>query len=445
MFQGIPWQPEQWKKLFFVIWSGQVFSLLGSRLVQFALVWWLTLQTGSGMVLATATIAATIPQVIVGPFVGALVDRWSRRSVMIVADSLIALSTVLLAALFATNLVQIWHIYAIMFARSVGGAFHWPAMQASTTLMVPKEHYSRIAGLNQTLQGVANIVSPPLGALLLSLLPMQWVLSVDVVTAALAVMPLLAILIPRPAQTAAQDARPSILREMIDGYRFMISWRGLLMVCGIAAFLNFLFAPAMALMPLLVTNHFQGEAYHLASLQTATGFGFIAGGLLLTAWGGFKRRMATSMFGIILVGAASILLGLAPSTAFFLAVVASFLTGLMLPVANGSLMAALQGSVPPRLQGRVFTLLSSATGAMMPLGLAIAGPLSDVFGAGLWFVVGGIAAIVLGIAAFFVPAIMHLEDEGAALGTKRQDQDGACSPEASPLPNDLPPAEETFS
>ena len=417
------WRPGDWKPLFFTIWGGQVFSLLGSRLVQFALVWWLTKTTGSGTVLATATMAAIIPGVALSPFIGPLIDRWNRRRLMIVADTLIALSTALLAALFALGVAEVWHIYVIMFARSVGGAFHWPSMQASTTLMVPKEHYSRIAGLNQSLQGIANIVGPPLGALLLELLPMQGVLAVDVLTAAIAVIPLLLIAIPQPKPI--RTARPSFFRDMSEGFRFLAAWPGLLGVVVVASLLNFLFAPASSLLPLLIAKHFGGGAFHLAGMQTAMGIGIIVGGLLLTAWGGFKRRMATALFGVVLLGAASMLLGLAPPTLFVLAILATFVSGLMQPIANGSIMAALQASTPPDLQGRLFSLTGSAAGAMMPIGLAIAGPLSDRFGANVWFLVGGVAAIILGGLAFFVPAIMNLEAQGAQLAAAREAGNGS--------------------
>ena len=231
------WKPESWKPLFFTIWGGQVFSLLGSRIVQFALVWWLTKTTGSGTVLATATMAAIIPGVVLGPFIGPLIDRWNRRTIMLIADSLIALATAFLALLFALGMAEIWHVYVIMFARSIGGAFHWPSMQASTTLMVPKQHYSRIAGLNQSLQGIASIIGPALGALLLELFPMQGVLMVDVVTAAIAVMPLLFIAIPQPKVTSR--TRPPFIHDMVEGFRFLISWPGLLGVVTISALLNF--------------------------------------------------------------------------------------------------------------------------------------------------------------------------------------------------------------
>jgi len=156
---------------FFVIWSGQAGSLLGSQLVQFALVWWLTQATGSATILALASLAALLPQILIGPIAGALVDRWSRRTVMIAADAAIALATLALAVLFWLKLATLWHIYALLLIRSLGAAFHWPAMQASTTLLVPEQQLSRIAGLNQTLAGMAGIFIPPLGALAIEILP----------------------------------------------------------------------------------------------------------------------------------------------------------------------------------------------------------------------------------------------------------------------------------
>ena len=219
-----------WMASFFLIWSGQAVSLLGSQLVQFALIWWLTQTTGSATVLATAVLVSLLPQILLGPLAGAIVDRWNRRMLMILADSLVALATVGLAVLFWTGLVQVWHVYALMLLRSAFGLFHWSAMQASTSLMVPKEHLSRIQGLNQMLNGVMNIGSAPLGALLLLWLPMQGILAIDIVTAAIAVTCLFFVAIPQPerhlsSQTwrgrdwlVAGRARRSALRVGLAGF-----------------------------------------------------------------------------------------------------------------------------------------------------------------------------------------------------------------------------------
>jgi DHA3 family macrolide efflux protein-like MFS transporter len=397
---------------FFTVWTGQVFSLLGSELVQFALVWWLTTTTGSAMILALATMMAVLPRVFVSPVAGALVDRWNRRTVMMMADGLSALAIVLLAVLFAFDAVQVWHVYVVMFVRAACGAFHWPAMQASTTLMVPEEHLARVAGLNQALQGLGAIVAPPLGALLLNVLPMQGVLAVDVVTAILAIAPLFLVHVPQPERAAVstQASRPSMMADLREAVRFLRAWPGILMIIAIAVLVNLLIFPALSLQPLLVTEHFGGDALQLAWLQSAFGVGMVSGGVTLSVWGGFKRRSLTGLLALALSGAGFAAIGVAPANTFPMALGAMFFAWFMNPIANGSLMAVLQIIVPADMQGRVFTLLQSAAGAMIPLGLVIAGPLADVLGVQIWFLVAGVAMAVMGIGALFVPAITRLDD-----------------------------------
>src|SRR5512143_3364431 len=164
---------------FFALWGGQVFSMLGCQLAQFSMVWWLTQSTGSATVLAFATMMAMLPQVLIGPIAGALVDRWNRRMVMMVAYGSVAVAALVLAAIFAASHVQVAFIYALIFYRAAAVAFHAPAMQASIPLLVPGKHLSRIAGMNQMLFGLAAIVAPPAGALLLSALPMHGILLIN--------------------------------------------------------------------------------------------------------------------------------------------------------------------------------------------------------------------------------------------------------------------------
>src|SRR5665648_1259746 len=153
---------------------------------------------GSAAVLATGTFISLLPQVLLGPFAGALIDRWNRRKIMIMADAIIAFATLIIVVLFRQNVIQLWHIFILLFIRAVAGTFHMTAMQASTSLMVPEKHLSRVAGMNQTLHGVVGLAAPPLGALLLASSPIFVVLSVDVITAVIAIAPLIFILIPQP-------------------------------------------------------------------------------------------------------------------------------------------------------------------------------------------------------------------------------------------------------
>jgi DHA3 family macrolide efflux protein-like MFS transporter len=403
----------QWKVPFFAIWTGQAFSLLGSMLVQFALVWWLTQQTGSATVLAMATLVALLPGIIIGPFAGALVDRWNRRTVMMVADSSIAVATLLLAYIYWRGAMQPWHVYAIMLFRSFAGTFHWPAMQASTSLMVPKAQLARIAGLNQALNGAMNIISPPLGALLISAFPLYGVLAVDVVTALLAVVPLGFVAVPQPEQSPSPEpvGVRSLWRDVREGFRYIWGWKGLFLVMMMATVLNLLLNPAFSLMPILITQHFQLGALQLGWMDSAWGIGVIAGGLALSAWGGFKRRIFTTMLGVVGMGVGTLLIGFSPANAFGLALGGMALTGLLNPIANGPLHAIVQDLVAPEMQARVFTVIQSLAMLMSPLGLAVAGPLADAFGVQTWFIIGGLSCLAIGIGGFFVPAIVHLEDD----------------------------------
>ncbi len=429
---------RRWATPFFTIWTGQAFSLLGSQLVQFALIWWLTKTTGSATVLATASLAGLLPQVVLGPIIGTLVDRWNRRLTMILADGAIALATFGLALLFLSGRVEIWHVYLLMFIRSTAGGFHWPAMQASTSLMVPKEHLARIQGLNQMLQGGMNIASAPLGAVLLDILSIQGILFIDIATAAMAIVPLFFIAVPQPKPDASPEAevqKNTFWQDFRLGLRYMFGWSGLVIIALMATLINFLLNPAGAMMPILVTKHFGGGAMQFAGLESTLGVGVIVGGVLLSIWGGFRRRVLTSMMGLIGIGLGSVLVGFAPASAYFMAVAGMFIMGFALPITNGPLLAAVQAAVAPEMQGRVFTLISSAASAMTPLGLIIAGPVVDRFGVQSWYIMAGVSSIAMALSGCLIPAVMNLE-EGRGRGDEGLTQTGAEAVAGAPVAAD---------
>jgi DHA3 family macrolide efflux protein-like MFS transporter len=404
--------PKRWQFPFFTIWTGQAFSLLGSHLVSFALIWYLTKLTGSATVLAMASLVGLLPQVLLGPVAGTLVDRWNRRIVMIFADTIVAVATAVLAFLFYRGEVEIWQIFVLMTVRSVAGSFHWPAMQASTTLMVPAEHYSRIQGLNQMLQGLMNILAAPLGALLLEVMPLQGVLMIDVGTALLAVSPLFFIAVPQPVKqimASGEMAKTTVWQEFKEGFRYAFSWPGLVIIGIMATLINLVITPGFSLLPLLVSQHFNGEAFQLAWMESAFGIGIILGGLLLGIWGGFKRRILTAMMGLFGLGLGVLALGLVPSYAFLVAVVIMFWLGLTNPITNGPLMAAVQAAVEPQMQGRIFTIIGSVSGLMSPLGLMLAGPIADRYGIQTWFLIGGMITLLMAASSLFIPAVMNFE------------------------------------
>ncbi|MCD4671702.1 MAG: MFS transporter [Anaerolineaceae bacterium] len=406
---------KPWKARFFTIWGGQALSILGSQLVQFALIWHLTVKTGSATVLATASMVGMLPSVILGPFVGTLVDRWNRRWIMLIADSIITLATAVLAVLFALDAVAIWHIYVVMFIRSLAGCFHGNAMSASTSLMVPVENLTRLQGINQMLNGGLNVVSAPLGALLLDVMPLQGILAIDVVTALLAILPLFFIQIPQPERIERgkmqSEAQATVWQDFKAGFRYLLGWPGLLIIGLMTVGINFTIIPAFSLLPLMVKDYFGGDAIQLSWVESAMGIGIIVGGALLGVWGGFKRKILTSMIGLMGMGAGTLILALAPSSAMTLAVGGALLVGLMNPLTMGPFFAVIQSTVEPDMQARIFSLLSSVGGGMAPIGLMIAGPVADRVGIQAWFLVGGLLCILMAVAGLFIPAVMNIEEK----------------------------------
>jgi MFS transporter, DHA3 family, macrolide efflux protein len=399
--------------VFWFIWAGQVFSGLGSSIAGFAMTWYLTEQTGSATILAAAMGAQIIPQVLLGPLAGALVDRWSRRWVMIGADGLGAALTVILVTLFSLGNVQLWQILAVMFLRASAGIFHWAAMQSTTPLMVPQQHLPRVAGLNSAINGASGIVAPALGAMLFSLTTLPVILSLEVITAGIAILPLLLVFVPQPVRSQPDqegEGAQSVLADMKFGLRYVWQWPGLRMVVLLAVVVNLMFTPMFALLPVLVTQRFDGSVGDLAVIQAAWGIGLAVGGLALGAWGGFKRRIVTSMLGLAVMSVSTAIIGFAPANFFSLAVGGMLVSGLMHPMVSGPLFAILQSVVPSDLQGRVLTLVISLGTAMVPLSLALAGPLSDAVGPHLWYILSGVISLAAALAGLSMKAVMKIEE-----------------------------------
>ena len=413
--------PRRWMHRFLAIWTGQQLSVIGSRAGQFALVWWLTLETGSVSVLATASLVAMIPRIVLGPIAGAAADRWNRQTMMILADSFVALAGLWLAWLFWSDAMQIWHIYVLMLARAIGGAFHGPAMAASTALMVPSRHYTRISGLNNTLQGLLDLVGAPLGALLLSVMTLDGIMLIDVATAAFAILPLLILRIPQPKTENVSSLRSrSLLSNTREGLRFVLGWRGLMIFLGGIWILQVATMPALSLLPLLVRTHYGGGATEYSMFSVAIGLGMVLGGLALTIWGGFSRKVHTILLGFSGVGLSTFLLGFVPGQFLWIGLVLIFVTGLMIPMVNGPIGAVVQATVPHEMQGRVFGLLGSVSALTTPIGLGVIALLGDAIRVPVLFVVVGVTHFIVICGLVLSSSFRNLEnrtstEEGSSL------------------------------
>jgi DHA3 family macrolide efflux protein-like MFS transporter len=388
-------------------------SLLGSSLVQFSLVWWLTKETGSATVLAMASMFALIPEIVIQPFAGAITDRINRKKVIILSDAAIALATLVLGVFFFLDHVEIWYIYVIMMIRGIGSAFHYPAEQASVSLMVPKDQLARIAGLNQAAKGVINIVAAPMGALVMDLIGVEGSLLIDVVTAILAIGIVSFTFIPRQQQLAKKDGTwfGVVMHDMKEGFQYLIGWKGLMVITVMALIFKIALSPAFSLIPLLVSSHFLGDAAKYSMVEVAAGIGIIGGGSILGMWGGFKKKVYTMLMGGIGVGLGMILLGSIPQDGFFFSLPTMFLIGFMIPMVDGSLMAIMQEKIDNEYQGRVFTMFGSILYLSTPVGLAIAGPVSDALGVQFWFILAGVLVILTMAGGLFFKSLREIEKE----------------------------------
>ena len=396
---------------FFILWTGQALSLLGSQAVQFALIWWLTLQTESATVLATASFLGLFPQAILGPAIGALVDRWNRKRIMFFADASVAVASVVLAILFATGTATITHVFALLFLRALGGAFHTPAMMASTSLMVPKDLLARIQGLNQGLQGGLLVISAPIGAFLVSWLPMAGVMVIDVVTALVAVVPLIFIHVPQPERSGgdseAAGGLRSVATEVAEGVRYLWQRSGHFGVLGLVTLINLFMVPAFSLLPLLVTER-GGDAQQLGWLTSAFGIGTLGGGILLAVWGGFRRHILTTLTALFGIGLAVLALTAAQQERFLFSLASIFGVGFFVALVNGPIQALLQATIAPEVQGRIFTLYGSLATLASPVGLILAAPIAEWLGVLAWYVAGGVICLLMGAIGFATPRIRRL-------------------------------------
>lgn len=400
-----PRRQSHWQWRFWAIFIGQALSLVGSSLTQFVLLWWITDTTGSVSALAIAGLVALLPQALLSPLGGVLADRLSRRALMIMSDLVSALCMVVLIVLFQTGQIALWHIYTLMFVRSAMQAFQAPAAAASVAMLVPEAFLPRAAGLNQGMQSVTLIAAAPLGALAISLMPLGWALGIDVLTALLAIVPLLRYRIPQPRQ-AAQRGLGGFAREFRDGLRAV--WddavlRHLYLLLGAVVLV---IMPSFTLVPLLVKEHFGGGAPQVALMEGLAGAGMAAGGLLVAALAP-RRQMPWILGGFAASCLTMALTSLSPSSRFGLAVVFWSISGMTFTLANAPLTALLQLRIPNRLQGRALSLLNMVTGLAAPVGLALATPLGEWLGIRWLFVAMGALGAVISLGGFLSPHLMR--------------------------------------
>lgn len=386
---------QHWRSQVSWFLGSQAVSLLGSGLVQYALVWHLTMDSQSGQVMTLATIFGFLPMVALAPFGGVLADRYSRRLLIAGADALVAVSTVALFVAFLAGHGTYWMIFLIMAVRGLGQGVQMPAVGALLPQITPPEHLGRVNGFNSSIHATVTLVSPLLAGALLSVAPIQWVLLLDVVTAAVAIAILL-ILVRVPVPEGADAARGvHPLRDIASGLSYINRHRFVRRLLAYFAVLNFLAAPVSFLTPLQVTRTFSNEVWRLTAIEMAFAVGMMLGGVLVGWWGTRTRRVTTMGAAVVVLGALTVALGLPVS--FVLYNLWMFLSGLFLPFMSTPAMTMIQLSVEDRFMGRVYSILMMVSVAAMPLGMAVMGPFADTVSVEFLLVVTGSVMAVFGM------------------------------------------------
>lgn len=387
-----------WQRKTAVFLSSQTISLFGSALVQYAIIWHITLTTQSGVSLTISTLAGFLPQMVISLFAGVWADRYNRKLLIILADGLIATSTLILAVLFMMGYGQLWLLYLISAIRSFGAGIQQPAVGALLPQIVPTDRLMKVNSINSTLQPILYIISPILAGTMLSLYPLQNIFFVDVVTAALAITLLLFIRIP-PHAKAAEVQTTGYFDDLKAGVKYIHQHHVLRALFAFFAAVHVLIAPAAFLTPLLVARSFGEEVWRLTANEVVFFVGMILGGVLMTAWGGFKNRFRTIGLGCVIFGLTFCGLGIAQN--FYLYLVIMFLCGLPMPMFNVPATTVLQEMVEPDYMGRVFSVLSIIATSAMPAGMLIFGPLADKVSIEALLIISGLLMALPGAWLYF--------------------------------------------
>ncbi|MCK2119224.1 MFS transporter [Pseudomonas aeruginosa] len=399
----------RWRLRFWMIFSGQALSLVGSALTQFVLLWWIADTTGSVAALATAGMAAMLPQALLSPLGGTFADRYNRRLLMIAADVISALCMAVLIVLFLTERIELWHAYVMMFIRSAMQAFQTPAATASMAMLVPRDFLPRAAGLNQSMQSFTVVAAAPLGALAISVMPMGWALGIDVGTALLGIVPLLVFRIPQLRAAGARGIG-GIWTEFREGLTLVWGHPGLRRLYGLLGAVVLVIMPSFALLPLLIKEHFNGGAPQVALMEGLAGIGMVLGGMVVAALAP-RRQVPWVLWGFAASCLALALTGLVPGRLFGVAVAWWVLSGFTFILGNAPLTALLQATIPNQLQGRALSLLAMVMGLAAPVGLALATPLGEWIGIRWLFVLMGVAGTLVSLAGFLSPPLRKLDLE----------------------------------
>jgi len=392
--------PAHWKRNVSLFLTGQTISLFGSMIVQYAVMWYVTFQTGSGIAIALYALAAFLPQGIISIFGGVLADRMNRRVLVMVSDGTIAAVTLVLALLMANGVTDLWIILVAVAARSIGAGVQTPAVSAILPQLVPGEQLMRVNGIFGTIQSAMALLAPAAAGVVFGLFGIVPVFFIDVVTAVIGIGVLFFVTVPTLASIA--DKTTSYRADLVEGMRYI--WhhgvvRWLLVVFAIIFLLTV--APSFVT-PLLIAREYGNDVTLVTLLEIAFSVGMLGGGVLVSTLLAKRGRLGLILFSTFGFAAFTVGLGLSPNLVVFYAFM--FGIGLLVPLFSTPFMTLVQETVPPEMHGRVFSYVGIVMALATPVGMVVFGPLADVISVQLLLVIAGSVMAVVMVIAIVVPS-----------------------------------------
>lgn len=403
-------KPQNWKYKFIVLWTGQAISIFTSSVIQMAIIWYITDTTKSAAILSLATLVGFLPHAVLGPFIGVLVDRYNRKTIMILSDTFIALATLLLVIAGFYGALPIWLIMVVLFVRSIGSAFHMSSLQAVTPLIVPKENLVQCAGYSQTFESVSQLLSPAIAAILYGFLNVNIILLLDVAGAVCAVISISMIYVPTLEKLEEIHA-PNIIREAKEAIALLHAIKGMMGLMFISALYAVIYMPIGTLYPLICMSYFGGTFAQSSIIEILFAFGTLLGSIALGRWGAKIDKIGAIQKSIGVMGIGLVITGLLPPSGFVTFAVLAAIMGITIPFYYGVLSAIFQLRIKPEYLGRVVSLSISLAMIAMPIGLTLSGTFAEVIGVENWFLISGIIAVILSLSFVLLPSLRHLSNE----------------------------------
>jgi len=390
-----------WKKKVAVFLVGQTITTFGSLLVQYALLWHLTLTTKSGVVLALAAVFGFLPQAVVSIFAGVWADRVNRKVMIILSDSTIALATLVLAFFMLSGVDDLWLIFLVMAVRSIGAGIQMPAISALIPQIVPTDKLMRVNGINSSVQSSLLIIGPVAAAGIYSTFSLAAILFVDVVTAVIGLSLLATIAVPTLSRAASND-KPSYFTDLTEGLKYIFSHDLVRWVMVIYSIVFLLVVAPSNLSPLMLVRTFGEDVWLLTILELSFGIGMVAGGALMAIFGAKVDRLGMMVGTSILFGVLAVVMGFTTNLILFYTLF--FLIGIAVPAFSTSSMTLLQETVEPERQGRVFGFVGIVMAVAMPIGMAVLGPLADIVSVEILLIATGAITVLIAVVAVLLPA-----------------------------------------